>query len=98
MNQQKVKKTYIQKGKRRRFTLHQRIEEFKLVKFEIANFLLAIKWIGNSGSHIGKLESKDILVAYELLEHTLNKLFDDKDSELKKKSKEINQRRGIRKK
>lgn len=98
MNQQKVKKTYTRNGSRRNLTLHKRIEEFKLTKPEIADYLLAIKWIGNSGSHIGKLEKVDVLDAYELLEHSLNKLFDDKEVELKKKTKEINKRRGTRKK
>ena len=95
MNQQKVKKTFMQGGKRRNLTLHKRIEAFKISKPEIADFLLAIKWIGNSGSHVGKLEKIDILDAYELLEHSLNKVFDDKEDELKKKTKEINKRKGI---
>jgi hypothetical protein len=98
MNQQKVKKTYMQRGSRRNLTLHKRIEEFKLTKPEIADYLLAIKWIGNSGSHVGKLEKIDVLDAYELLEHSLNKLFDDREVELKKKTKEINKRKGTRKK
>ena len=98
MNQQKVKKTFIQRGTRKNLSLHKRIEEFKNTKPEIADFLLAIKWIGNSGSHVGKLEKVDVLDAYELLEHSLNKLFDDKEAELKKKTIEINKRRGTRKK
>ncbi len=98
MNQQKVQKTFMKGGKRIRLTLHKRIEAFKITKPEIADFLLAIKWIGNSGSHIGRLEKVDVLDAYELLEHSLNKVFDDKENELKKKSREINKRKGTRKK
>jgi transcription elongation factor Elf1 len=94
MNQQNIKKTFMQGGKRKKLTLHKRIEEFKRVKPEIADFLLAIKWIGNTGSHIGILEKIDILDAYELLGHSLNKVFDDKETELKKKTKEIIKRKG----
>ena len=97
MNFLKVKKTFIQGGKRKKMTLHNRIEIFKNSKPEIAKFLLAIKWIGNTGSHIGKLEKIDILETYEILEHSLNKLFDNTDAKLKKITKEIIKRKGTRK-
>jgi len=97
MNQQKVKSTFVQNGKRKNLSLHKRIEAFRISKPEIAEFLLAIKWIGNAGSHTGKLEKIDILEAYELLEHSLNKLFDNKENNLKKITKEINKRKGMRK-
>jgi hypothetical protein len=97
MNQQKIKKSFLQGSKRKKMTLHRRIEEFKKVQPEIAGFLLAIKWIGNTGSHPGKLEKVDVLDAYELLEHSLNKLFDDTEGKLKKITKEINKRKGTRK-
>ncbi|MFA5819338.1 MAG: DUF4145 domain-containing protein [Bacteroidales bacterium] len=97
MNQQKVKTTIIQSGKRRLLSLHRRIEEFKAVNSEIADYLLAIKWIGNIGSHPGKLEKIDILETYELLEFSLDKLFDNKETKMKKLSKEIIKRKGVRK-
>jgi len=97
MNQQNVKKKIIQGGKRISLTLHKRIEEYKNTNPEIAEFLLAIKWIGNAGSHVGKIEKIDILEAYELLEHSLNKLFDDTEEKLKRITKEINKRKGTRK-
>jgi len=97
MNQQKVKKTIIHTGKRINLSLHQRIEEYKIHQPEIANFLLAIKWIGNTGSHIGNLEKADILEAYELLSHSLNKLYDTTEAKLKTISKEIIKRKGARK-
>ena len=39
----------------------------------------------------------DILEAYELLEHSINKLFDDTEYKLKKMTKEIIKRKGTRK-
>jgi len=97
MDQQKVKKSYVSGGKRRALSLHKRIENFKLIKPDIADFLLAIKWIGNTGSHTGKLERIDVLEAYELLELSLNKLYDDTEIKLSKISKEIIKRKGTRK-
>jgi len=70
MNQQKVKKLIISKTKKTPLSLHSRIEEFKHTKPDVANYLLAIKWIGNAGSHIEKLERIDLLDAYVLLEHS----------------------------
>jgi len=97
LNHEKVKRFIISKGKRNKITLHNRIAEFKKKKPEVASYLEAIKWIGNSGSHIGNLRRIDLLEAYELLEHSLNKLYNDKEPQLKKMSKEIIARRGIRK-
>lgn len=98
MDEFKIKKTIINRQrKRQRLSLHKRIEEFKNSKPEIAELLLAIKWVGNSGSHIGKLEKIDILETYEMLELSLNKLYDNKEDELKKIAKEINKRKGKRK-
>jgi len=42
-----------QKQKRQILPLHQRITEFGIKKPKEANLLMAIKWIGNSGSHLG---------------------------------------------
>ncbi|MEZ4722976.1 MAG: DUF4145 domain-containing protein [Flavobacteriales bacterium] len=97
MDNQKVKKTFEHAGQRKKLSLHKRIEEFKNMKPEIADFLLAIKWIGNTGSHVGKLEKIDILEAYELLDHSINLLFDKTEEKLKKITKEINKRKGVRK-
>lgn len=98
LNKFNIKKTFInQHRKRQRLSLHKRIEEFKKIKPDIAELLLAIKWIGNTGSHIGELEKIDILETYEMLELALNKLYDNKEDELKKMAKEINKRKGKRK-
>jgi len=98
MNQLKVRKYLITEQRiKKRLSLHARIEAFKTSKPDIADFLLAIKWIGNTGSHSGKIEEIDILEAYEMLELTLNKLYDNKEDELKRVAKAINKRKGTRK-
>jgi hypothetical protein len=98
MDHQNVNKTFLQGSKRRKMSLHNRIIKFKNKKPEIADYLLAIKWIGNTGSHVGELNETDIIDAYELLELSLNLLFDKNIEKLKKITKEINKRKGTRKK
>lgn len=98
MDEFRVKKTYINRNRnRKRLSLHQRIEEFKKLKKDVAEFLLAIKWIGNTGSHIGELNKMDILETYEMLELALNKLYDNNEVRLTKIAKEINKNKGRRK-
>lgn len=85
MNHQKVKKFLPRKnGKRKDLSLHERLEIFKDNNVDVADFLLAIKWIGNAGSHTGKLRKEDVLDAYKLLNRSLQKLFDKEDEKLKK--------------
>jgi hypothetical protein len=92
LNEQKVKKFEIRSGKRQPISLHKRIEIYN--HSEIKDLLIAIKWIGNTGSHVGNLETIDILEAYRLLEFSLNKIYNDDSKEIKKISKEIIKRKG----
>ena len=95
LTEEKVKRFQNKNGKRIPIFLHHRIESYK--NKEVIEFLLAIKWIGNTGSHIGGLEKIDILEAYKMLEFSLNKIYDNKEKEVKKIAKEINKRKGTRK-
>lgn len=52
-------------------TLHSRIEHYGNRNKNISDHLLALKIIGNEGSHIGVIESDDILDAYEILEQLI---------------------------
>ncbi len=98
MDQQKVVKTEsTKKGKRRKLKLHERIVKYESKNKKVADLLLAIKWIGNSGSHLASLQRHDLLDAYQLLEFSLKKLYDNKEIELVRLSKKINtKRKGIR--
>lgn len=90
----KVKKSHIEKGKRKNYTLHNRIEFFKAQKNYEADYLMAIKWIGNSGSHGNDgLKTDDILDAYEILDHVLVRLFEKDSHRLGKITRTINKRR-----
>ena len=58
--------------------LHNRIVRFSAVNAKVSNYLLAIKWIGNAGSHYSKVTKPAILDAYELLEYAIEILFNDR--------------------
>ena len=94
MDEHKVAKTFINKTKRKGYSLHQRIELFKGKMRDEAELLMAIKWIGNSGSHVNEsLTKDDILDAYEILDHVTVKLFEKDSLRLKRLSKTINKSR-----
>lgn len=63
------------KAKLIRRSLHERIEEFEAKEPDLANQLMAIKWLGNAGSHPGALSDNDLLDAYEMLSHVVHQLY-----------------------
>jgi hypothetical protein len=72
-------------------TLHSRIEKFKIINPECGNKLMAIKWIGNEGSHSSHCTQDDILDGLELIEFVIDTLYERpiKTKELDKLSDEI---------
>lgn len=89
---QKINKKVINKhGKRQSLKLHQRIEEFKVKEPKIANYLFALKWIGNQGSHDSQpLTRREIIDAYKILEFSLFCLYDESPKQLDRLVKKIN--------
>jgi len=89
---QKINKTTInKKGRRQKLNLHQRIKKFEGKEPEIVKYLLALKWIGNQGSHSSsKLSRKELIDAYEILEVSLLKLYDNRGRIVKKLVDKIN--------
>jgi hypothetical protein len=93
MNQQRVGKTYLKGKKRKRYNLHDRIVLFAKKRKAESEQLMAIKWIGNSGSHSSDKNTKDdALDAYDILENVLNRLY-QKTTHIEKLSKKINKRK-----
>jgi hypothetical protein len=95
LDEMKTPKTFInKKNKRESYSLHKRIELFKAINPNEADLLMAIKWIGNTGSHNGGVLTKDdLLDSYDILEHVTTKLFEKESERIKKLSKEINKRK-----
>lgn len=93
MDALKVKKTIMTKKGRRDLSLHARILVYKDKNPDVSEYLLAIKWIGNSGSHLSDVTEGHILDAYRLLEYALELIYNDKKKDLTRISKAINKRR-----
>jgi Domain of unknown function (DUF4145) len=96
LTDRRVPSTAIKNGKRKRIWLHDRIERFKQKEAESADYLLAIKWIGNVGSHYNfdELELADLLDGFELIEHVVERIYVRRDKRLKKMANAINLRKG----
>ena len=99
LTDKKVKRVIVNhKGKKVPVNLHNRIVEFEKSKPDIAKKLFAIKWLGNEGSHTGKMTSEDVLDAYEILEVVIEELYvgqrrliDKKVSRINKSKKPLSQ-------
>jgi hypothetical protein len=72
--------------------LHNRLELFKQNNPVNGDRLLAVKWIGNSGSHNNDLQRGDMLDGFGLLAKVLSELYPDtnKNQELDNITNEIN--------
>jgi len=83
-------------GSRARLSLHARIERFKQTAPDSADYLLAIKWLGNAGSHanLDELSRDDLLNGFELFEHVVERIYVKREEHLKKIAKGINSRKG----
>jgi hypothetical protein len=92
-----VRSVKTKKGKRRRLTLHERIvNKLQPVRPHFAEALLAVKWLGNAGSHPGQVSQDDVLDGMELMEHILHERYEPRQKAVSRLSKEINRRRGPR--
>ena len=55
--------------------LHHRLDEFSKRERDLAEMLMAIKWLGNEGSHSDKLTKEDVLNGYEVFSFVLLQLY-----------------------
>jgi hypothetical protein len=95
LNELKIKKFTVKNKKRRSLPLHFRIDTLPTKYIALKKALLAIKWLGNAGSHPGEsLEKDDVLDAYEILEHLLNDLYNPKKATVEKLVQAINKKKG----
>ncbi|GHA76608.1 DUF4145 domain-containing protein [Cognatilysobacter bugurensis] len=94
LDQLRVPKSAVAKGKRQRHTLHRRIELLAKQHPEAGDLLLAVKWIGNAGVHSGALTKAEVMDALDILESALTLLFNDHHKKVRKLAKRINSRRG----
>ena len=82
--------------KRTFLSLHARIELYEAKNPQIATALMAVKWIGNAGSHSSSLTAGDALDGFELMEYVLDELFVQRAARIGALSRHITRRRGPR--
>ena len=80
--------------------LQSRIDMLKRTNPDVSDelhvALVAVKWLGNAGSHSSDLTRKDLLDAYEMLEHIFQELFVRRGKKIKQMADEINNKKGPR--
>jgi hypothetical protein len=96
LTDRRIPRTTVNKQKKRiALTLHSRIEKFAQSNKEAAEMLMAIKWIGNSGSHDSWAMDRDSLLnGFELFEHVLELLYERRADRLKRTAADITKRKG----
>jgi len=92
----KVNRFKTVKRKRKRLNLHPRIGLLSSKYQKIIDVCLAIKWLGNAGSHCDdKMNFDDVFDGYDMLLFVLEELYDNKHEHVKKIAKSINEKKGI---
>ena len=96
MDKLKVRKTKVvtdkKSGKRhyKYIPLHSRIEDYQKKRPELGEQLEALKWLGNCGSHAGKIEQEDVFDACEILENFIQEHFERHGNRIQKMARSIN--------
>jgi len=97
LDAQGIQKTVVSKnGKRELLNTHTRIEKLANKEKSAADYLMAIKWLGNSGSHgHGKnISREDLLGGFELFEASIEVLYLKRQERLSRLAAEISKRKG----
>lgn len=82
------------KGKPVRIDLHERIQEFGKVDATQAGHLMALKIVGNTGSHQASLSKDDVLDALEVIEHALEEIIDKRSVRIARLAMRLKTRHG----
>ncbi|WP_243624866.1 DUF4145 domain-containing protein [Rathayibacter sp. VKM Ac-2927] len=83
------------KRTRRRLDAHARIKMLPAKHAHLADTLMAVKWIGNTGTHESGLTVRDVEDGAALLQLALQRLYDTSIDELLAKAGRINLRKGL---
>lgn len=82
-----------QKHRRVPLSLHTRLQLYEKREPALGTPLMALKWLGNSGTHERLLHS-DMLDAFELLDHTLAEIYRKHTKRIMRTAKAINRNKG----
>jgi hypothetical protein len=95
LNDLKVKRYNLVKNKRRIISLHERISNIPPKHSDLKELILAVKWLGNAGSHDNEeVKIDDVLDAYEMTEHVLEEIYAPKRKKLTAIAKLVNKKKG----
>lgn len=87
--------TLNSKNKRWFLSLHQRINLLPSKFSHLKELMLAIKWLGNAGSHSkGKISMDDVMDSYELIDHVLQEIYTPKSKRIATLAKQVNKKKG----
>jgi hypothetical protein len=92
--------TVNSRHKRIDLALHSRIDKLKSKKpklAEVCERMLAVKHLGNAGSHPGAVKADDVFDGFDILERVLYDTYSAHSGTLAKLVKQINKRKGPRK-
>lgn len=79
-------------------SLHRRIEIFAKKEAAAGMPLMALKWLGNAGSHGSTVSRDDVLDAYEILEHTLVELIERRSARIAELAKKLTKKHAPKRK
>jgi hypothetical protein len=86
---------YHRKGKRTPLSLHARIEKYRDRQPELADEMMAVKWLGNAGSHgAGELDADAVFDGFDLLEHVLEEVYAGRTRRLARIRRDLIRRKG----
>lgn len=94
LDAKKVKKISTKNTKKTKLSLHDRIVQFQKQDKENGDVLLAIKWLGNSGSHTSSLSRDQVLDAFDMVELVLENLYGKTKQMIMKKVAAVNRNKG----
>ncbi len=97
LNDLKIARTVINKKRaRKELNLHARIEKLGFKNKEAAELLMAIKWLGNTGSHLADsaIPRDELLKGFDLFQGVLEMIYEKRAAQLKKIAKTITKRKG----
>jgi hypothetical protein len=76
-------------GKYFDLSLHARIDGFAKTEPNVGPHLMALKWLGNAGSHNGEVRKDDLLDAFEIMEHALVEIIDKRSAKVAALAKKL---------
>ena len=81
-------------GKYFDLSLHARIDAVAKKEPTIGSLLMALKWLGNAGSHIGDVNKDDLLDAFVIMEHALSEIIERRSAKVAELARKLIKKHG----